>query len=273
MSVTLSLDGISNEKHSFEDLDLHPCPRERDELVQWARNLTQNPGSWVILDTETTGVRKSDEIIEITIIDGWGNILLDTLVKPKRRTIPKESLAIHGITNEMVKDAPRFPEILPRIEAAVRGKRVLMYNAEFDFRLLYQSYKKYYDDNPGWKWQASCVMLAYSGFVGEMSPYFKGQYAYQKLPSASHRCLGDCQATLAVIRKMAKTEVGVYAVPIKSREMSVGSINSGPEPVESFIIKSNGSLKSGIDWSLIAYSIASLVFFIWLCFLLPKYVR
>ncbi|WP_227522462.1 exonuclease domain-containing protein [Klebsiella pneumoniae] len=37
----------------------------------------------VIIDTETTGLMASDEIIEITIINMRGEILLNTLVKPK----------------------------------------------------------------------------------------------------------------------------------------------------------------------------------------------
>lgn len=38
----------------------------------------------VIIDTETTGLMASDEIIEITIINMRGEILLNTLVKPSR---------------------------------------------------------------------------------------------------------------------------------------------------------------------------------------------
>ncbi|WP_374188802.1 exonuclease domain-containing protein, partial [Shewanella morhuae] len=50
------------------------------------------------------------EIVEISIIDAVsGEILLDTLVKPVG-VIPDDVIAIHGITNEMVADAPYFNE-------------------------------------------------------------------------------------------------------------------------------------------------------------------
>jgi DNA polymerase-3 subunit epsilon len=37
--------------------------------------------------------------------------LLNTLVKPKRRWIPKEAQAIHGITNAMVAEAPKWQDV------------------------------------------------------------------------------------------------------------------------------------------------------------------
>ena len=55
----------------------------------------------VIIDTETTGLMASDEIIEITIINMRGEILLNTLVKPSR-PIPPEVTKINNITNEML---------------------------------------------------------------------------------------------------------------------------------------------------------------------------
>src|SRR5690606_33823093 len=54
----------------------------------------------VILDTETTGLYDA-EIVEIAVIDLGGNILMNTLVRPKN-PIPAEVTAIHGINNEMV---------------------------------------------------------------------------------------------------------------------------------------------------------------------------
>ena len=49
--------------------------------------------------------------------------------------IPEGAIAIHGITDEMVKDAPNFCEVYPQIVAALAGKEVLIYNANFDIRI------------------------------------------------------------------------------------------------------------------------------------------
>ncbi|MCW3664158.1 3'-5' exonuclease, partial [Burkholderia cenocepacia] len=60
--------------------------------------------NFILLDTETTGLDESAEIVEIAVIDDAGNVLLNTLVKPKH-PIPNSATAIHGITNAMVATA------------------------------------------------------------------------------------------------------------------------------------------------------------------------
>lgn len=87
-------------------------------------------GETVILDTETTGLYDA-EIVELSIIDTAGNVLLDTLVRPTR-PIPAEATEIHGITDEMVANAPTWAEVYPQYQALVAGKTIAAYNAEFD---------------------------------------------------------------------------------------------------------------------------------------------
>jgi DNA polymerase-3 subunit epsilon len=100
--------------------------------VLWAREqLSQN--DWAILDTETTGLYDA-EIVEIAIINNLGEMLLDALVKPSI-PIPAEATDIHGISDAMVADAPTFPEVYPT-DAALKDKRVLIYNSAFDIKIL-----------------------------------------------------------------------------------------------------------------------------------------
>ncbi|WP_162871171.1 3'-5' exonuclease, partial [Klebsiella pneumoniae] len=70
-------------------------------MANWLRS------DYVIIDTETTGLKDFDEIIEITIINMRGEILLNSLVKPSR-LIPPGVTEINNITNEMVADAPSW---------------------------------------------------------------------------------------------------------------------------------------------------------------------
>lgn len=51
----------------------------------------------VILDIETTGIRRKDEILQITIIDLMGNKLFNKYIKPKNSTSWEEALKIHGL--------------------------------------------------------------------------------------------------------------------------------------------------------------------------------
>jgi DNA polymerase-3 subunit epsilon len=107
--------------------------RDRINAVMWAREqLTLD--DWVILDTETTGLYDA-EIVEIAIVNHKGEPLLNTLIKPSI-PIPAEVTEIHGITDEMVADAPTFPEVYSRIVEVLENKRILIYNSEFDIKIL-----------------------------------------------------------------------------------------------------------------------------------------
>lgn len=77
------------------------------EIKTYINNMFINRDQFVILDTETTGLTLRNQIIEINVIDLTGKILLNSLVKPTIN-IPAEAASIHGITNEMVHDAPSY---------------------------------------------------------------------------------------------------------------------------------------------------------------------
>ena len=126
----------------------------------------------VYLDTETTGLDKADQIVDICVVDDDGNVLVDSLVKPKG-PIPLEVIRIHGITDEMVQDAPTWPAIWPQVEAALAGRRVAIYNAEFDVRLMKQSHRACRLPWRQTDLNAFCIMQLYAQFHGEWD--FPGQ--------------------------------------------------------------------------------------------------
>ena len=170
------------------------------------------PVDYVILDTETTGLDNNAEIIEISIIDMNGNILLDTLVKPSE-PMPDwcEAVHIHGINNEMLADEPTWKEIYSRVFEILSGKNVVIYNAEYDLRLIRQTCSKYTLKAP--IETAFCAMKYFSEWYGEESYRFPGEYHRQSLYKAvqftgnrfdgvQHRSLTDCKAVLAVLKSM-----------------------------------------------------------------------
>lgn len=168
--------------------------------------------NFLILDTETTGLGDDDEIVEITIIDTTGKPLLNTLVKPSK-PIPAEATAIHSITNEMVKDAPTWPEISPQLCSLISGRNIAIYNADYDIRLLEQTDRIWkVTPNLSAPTQTVCVMQEYAEFYGQRSE--RGGYKWQKLTAAAeqqgvkiegtpHRALSDCLTTLGVLKAMA----------------------------------------------------------------------
>lgn len=169
------------------------------EASEWAREVLADPAA-VILDTETTGL--SGSIVDVAIITTQGNVLLDTLINPER-TIPEDASAIHGITDEMVKDAPTFQAIYPELLRILTKARVVIYNAEFDTgRLWYDCQRCDLPQLEKSFGSVECAMYRYAAWYGDWSDYH-GSFRWQRL-NGGHRALGDCQATLERIKTMAK---------------------------------------------------------------------
>jgi DNA polymerase-3 subunit epsilon len=96
------------------------------------------------IDLETTGINVSiDRIVEIAIV----KITLDGTKQVKRRLvnpempIPKASSDVHGITDEMVKDAPSFKVIANEIKQFMEGSDIGGYNSNrFDVPMLNEEF-------------------------------------------------------------------------------------------------------------------------------------
>jgi DNA polymerase-3 subunit epsilon len=173
--------------------------RDRVSAVLWAREqLSLN--DWVILDTETTGLYDA-EIVEIAIIDRTEETLLDTLIKPSI-PIPAEVTEIHGITDEMVTNAPSFPEIYPRIAETLKNKRVIIYNASFDIKILAYCCRLHNLPVLQLSKRSDCLMEWAAQWGGDWSYYYE-DYKYFPLPGGGHRALEDCLAALDCFKKMA----------------------------------------------------------------------
>ena len=147
---------------------------------QYARNLP------LFLDTETTGLANFDEIVEVCLIDHQGNVLLNSLVRPTRR-IPADVIWVHGITNEMVVDAPTWQEIWQSIEAVLRGRTVGIYNADFDLRMMRQSHLAHKLGWGGEPFRSFCIMKLYAQFYGQARGYSSAG-RWQKLEQAAQQC-------------------------------------------------------------------------------------
>lgn len=168
-------------------------------------------GDFIVLDTETTGLHDG-EICQIAIVDALGNVLLDTYVKPVLG-IPADATRIHGITNEMVANAPGFPDVVGEIHKLVFARSVLVYNAVYDRKMLHKSAEHAGINKIDWKTFSNwfCVMEAYAKFYGDWNDYHQS-YRWQSLTNACHQqdilvldahsALGDCLMTLTLVNKV-----------------------------------------------------------------------
>ncbi|MFN8467266.1 MAG: 3'-5' exonuclease [Caldilineaceae bacterium] len=173
----------------------------RRKAAKWAFNVMAR--RTLILDTETTDL--DGFIVQLAVIDIEGNVLFNTLINPGV-PIPKEATAIHGITDEMVADAPTFASIEPALQATLTGRRVSGYNVGFDHGRLHAELRRAHDlayNDYGWltdvMWRD--VMVPYSNWVGDWSEYH-GEYRLQPL-NGGHTALGDCQETLRLLKLLA----------------------------------------------------------------------
>lgn len=175
----------------------------------------------IVIDTETTGIDKNSEIIEVGIIDHTGKVLFDSLIKPVH-PIPAEVTAINGITNEMVANAPTWDQVYNEIKQIVEENLLVAFNAEFDLRMLAQTSALYGlprimsnvylfvlpDGLHG-----CCAMKLYAQYYGEWCSE-EQTYRRQNLTRAleqqgitvdvpAHRAVGDTLRTLALLQSMA----------------------------------------------------------------------
>jgi DNA polymerase-3 subunit epsilon len=91
----------------------------------------------VFYDLETTGIDvENSRIVQIAMLAGSGEVLLDTLVQPGC-PIPAGASAVHGITDEAVASSPPFAEIAAQVQGLVEGVVLAGYNSRrFDAPLL-----------------------------------------------------------------------------------------------------------------------------------------
>lgn len=101
----------------------------------------QHRKEFICIDTETTGLNSDDEIIQISIIDGFRNTLLDAYIRPDFHEEWPEAMKINQITPEMVSDKPSIIFYKERIEKILNTTPLIIgYNVDFDLNMLRQNF-------------------------------------------------------------------------------------------------------------------------------------
>ena len=97
--------------------------------------------SEVFLDTETTGLsfRDGHRIVEIACIETTDliptNKIFHKLINPQR-DVPEEAFKIHGFSGELLKDKDTFDQIADEFLSFIKGKKIIIHNANFDLGFL-----------------------------------------------------------------------------------------------------------------------------------------
>jgi DNA polymerase-3 subunit epsilon len=161
-------------------------------------NMQKN--SLIVFDLETTGVNtKTDRIVQICImVDG---VCKTRLVNPGI-TIPKEASDVHGITDEMVKDAPTFKQIAKSLFEVISGRDLCGFNSNhFDVPLLINEFARC-----GYDLDVSGVKLIdVSNIYRRLNPRSL-EAAYKQYTGAeldgAHNAENDVKATWLLLEKI-----------------------------------------------------------------------
>ena len=95
----------------------------------------------IVLDTETTGLSadSGDRIIELGCVELLNRKLtgnnLHLYFNPGRNS-HEDALKVHGISNEFLKDKPKFAETVDEILEYLQGAEIIIHNAAFDVGFL-----------------------------------------------------------------------------------------------------------------------------------------
>lgn len=125
----------------YEDtVELAPCASDGRMLLE---------SNFVVFDLETTGAKsppcRITEIGAYRVRNGEIAGEFHTLVNPEM-TIPPFIAALTGITDDMVRDAPKFAEVAADFLDFIGDSVLVAHNAPFDMRFLNHEIGRIYED-------------------------------------------------------------------------------------------------------------------------------
>lgn len=122
------------------------APRTSDVTAGWQPpQRTRGTHRQLILDTETTGINPlTERVIEIGVIEmvnrkATGNTL-HVYLNPDQPV--GDSVAIHGITDDFLRDKMRFSQIAHDLREFLLGGEIIAHNASFDMNFLEAEFRR-----------------------------------------------------------------------------------------------------------------------------------
>lgn len=126
----------------------------------------------ICFDTETTGLspENGDRLVEIGAVELINHIptgrIFHEYINPER-DVPEEVVKIHGLTNEFLKDKPKFNQIAQQwVDFIGEDGIFVAHNAEFDMKFINYELKKLGYKTYDWDRVVDTLAIARSEFPG-----------------------------------------------------------------------------------------------------------
>ncbi len=193
---------------------------------------------FVAFDTETTGLSPSSEaLVELAavrfdLITG-AKEYFQTLVNPGM-SIPWAATRVHGITDEMVFDAPPIEKVLPSFYQFIEGAIPVAHNAPFDIGFLSLHSLRHNITPPAVPILDSCM---FSRRVCKEQPTHRLEAlvkAFNIAETTFHRALADAKSCMELFRIVVGRSCGINANwdALVSHHGKLHSFVAGTRPVE-----------------------------------------
>ena len=154
------------------------------------------------LDTETTGLDEKAELVEIAVIDCEGFPVFERLIRPSV-PITQKLTELHGISNDMVADAPLFSEIYGELIQKIGSRVLVAFGAEYDARIIRQTCDLYKLPALVAEWR--CAMKMYQEHTGKTHRISLADAAAQSkvYNRKAHRARSDAETVLGIVQAVA----------------------------------------------------------------------
>lgn len=177
-------------------------------------------GAWLaaeplFLDTETTGLGSDAQIIEIAITDTNNNVRMESRLRP---TVPVEpgALAVHGIDDQALTNAPTWPQIAGEVQGLLQGRVVVIFNADFDSRMIHQTAAAFGESADWWREVDACCAMFLAADTygatnrhGTISLASAMEAAGATWAGRAHSATVDAFATAELVKAIAEIRYGL----------------------------------------------------------------
>jgi DNA polymerase-3 subunit epsilon len=161
-----------------------------------------------VVDIETTGNGyKGQKITEISVFLFDGEKIIDeftSLVNPEQ-AIPYFITNLTGITEAMVRTAPKFYEIAKKVTEITKDAIFVAHNVNFDYNIIRDEFKSLGFD---FKRKKLCTVRLSRKIIPGLSSYSLGNICTAEgiEVAARHRAKGDAEATVELFRRLLKRD-------------------------------------------------------------------